>query len=217
MPQTFDDIYGGEFIKTATLEGTGWPLDVVIHDVSLGTLTDQVTKVEKPQIVLTFQGWENKKLGLTKTNADRLARMFGKDFYRWSGQPIQITLEKASAFGETHWPVRVVDTTEAQPQQPGQTQVAAPAPAAAPAPQPQPQISSDPIPGQVGPTTPSVGPQQPQGGQGPRVPGQPAGGPAGGPQAAPDPLNEMIGAGAQQGAQRGPGEPSDDFDDDIPF
>jgi hypothetical protein len=109
------DVFPSNYIKAADLKGR--TVTVVIADATIEKLG------EDRKLVLTFQGKE-KGLVTNKTNANRIAYMYGNNTDAWVGKEIALKAELVDFQGKTVEAIRV--------QPPAQR--AAPAPVAKPAP-----------------------------------------------------------------------------------
>ena len=68
-------------------------------------LEDRTGKMKK-QVAVSFVGRE-KRLGLNKTNAIRIADMHGHEVEGWKGKEITLIVERVEAFGEMKDAIRV--------------------------------------------------------------------------------------------------------------
>lgn len=71
------------------------------------------TKERKP--VVTLRG-KTKKWVLNKTNAKRIAKLYGPEATGWIGKSITLYMEKVKAFGEVHDAIRVRQEKPKKPQ-----------------------------------------------------------------------------------------------------
>lgn len=133
---SIQDIYGSaesNFLKSADLQGQS---PVVLIDTATVEEPD-FGDGKKPQIVLTFKGAQ-KKLGLNKTNAMELARLFGtEDWTRWQGQQIKLYVTKVKYKDQMVDAIRIFPELPMYAQQP-QTQQQFVAP-------PQPPVPTAPV------------------------------------------------------------------------
>lgn len=107
----YNDVYGGDFLKAESMPGH--PVQLHIRDIEVTSFEDRQTKESRKQIVLHFHRTD-KRLGLNKTNADRIAHMYGPETQNWIDKPIQLHLENVQAFGEIKPAIRVVLPPPAQ-------------------------------------------------------------------------------------------------------
>lgn len=105
---SFDDIYGGDFIKPDMLEH-GKRYVMTVSKVEFDTFVSRQSKKEEAQLVLHFRG-AKRKLGLSAVNAHRMVAMYGKNWENdWVGQKVVLHIgELVDAFGKTHTPVRIL-------------------------------------------------------------------------------------------------------------
>jgi hypothetical protein len=116
-----NDIYGGDFLKAEHLKQTGWPATYTIKNTEIVSYDDG-----KKQIALHFHETD-KKLGLNKTNANRIALTLGTEDWQhgWINHPITLMLEWVEFQGKTVEAIRV-PMPAMQPQAQPQQQAAAP-------------------------------------------------------------------------------------------
>lgn len=82
----------------------GRPVTLTMKEVKIEPVSSGGQTENKP--VLYFE--ESKKgMILNKTNAKRIAKLFGGETDEWTGQPIELYSEEVKAFGDTHNAVRV--------------------------------------------------------------------------------------------------------------
>lgn len=100
------------FIEGAMLEGR----DVVrvIRGVRAEEVSDPRTGGGLKKLALVFHG-TGKKLLLNKTNASRLAKLYGPDTDAWRDQPVTLYAEETKAFGQMRLTVRVREQRPAMP------------------------------------------------------------------------------------------------------
>jgi hypothetical protein len=114
-----------DWLRFTDLSG---PTNVTIVGVEMGVVTDKKTGKKRDQLVLTFDGWD-KKLGLNKTNAARLATLLGDDANMWVNHTITLYIEDGiqTENGGTTSGIRVLPMLPgAAPQQPKPRPGAAP-------------------------------------------------------------------------------------------
>jgi hypothetical protein len=97
MPTTddFDAIYGSKYFSVADLRGQ--QLRRKIGKVEVADLREKDGTTKRKWAVY-FEA-EDKPLVLNKTNAQKLAKVFGKDSSQWIGRPVELYAEMTS-FGE---------------------------------------------------------------------------------------------------------------------
>ena len=106
-------IYGGDWLRAEDLQDQ-WPLDVTVADWELVEFEDDKTGKTRKQVALTFIGRE-KRLGLNKTNANRIAELHGPEIANWVGKTITLVVERVEAFG------KLMDAIRVQYEQPAQS------------------------------------------------------------------------------------------------
>ena len=96
------DIYGGDFLKAEHIQDR-WPVQVTIKASEIVKYDDG-----KRQIALHFNETD-KKLGLNKTNANRIAETLGNEDWQgaWIGQTITLVLENVEFQGKMGPAIRV--------------------------------------------------------------------------------------------------------------
>lgn len=100
-----NDIYGGDWLRADDLKGH-WPATVTIAGWDLAEFQDDRTGAKKKQVALSFQG-ADKRLGLNKTNAARIAEHHGTVVEHWIGKQITLIVERVDAFGKITDAIRV--------------------------------------------------------------------------------------------------------------
>jgi hypothetical protein len=91
------------YLEGAALKGS--TLTLTIRDIRIEEMKSHKSKKEEKH-VLYFR--ENAKgFVLNKTNAKRIAQMYGPTTGAWEGKPITLYTEQVQAFGETHNALRV--------------------------------------------------------------------------------------------------------------
>ena len=110
-----NDIYGGDFLKAEHLENN-WPVTYHIKSTEVVSYDDG-----KKQVALHFHETD-KKLGLNKTNATRLAMAYGTEDWQndWIDKPVRLVLEYVEFQGKTVKAIRVPmpSVQPPRPQQP---------------------------------------------------------------------------------------------------
>jgi hypothetical protein len=91
----FDSIYGSKYFSVSDLRGEQPRRR--IGKVEIGDLKEKDGSTKRKYVVY-FEG-EDKPLVLNKTNADKLAKMFGKDRSKWIGHVVELYAEMTT-FGE---------------------------------------------------------------------------------------------------------------------
>lgn len=97
-----------KYFPTGFIDESDLPEDVTVTvaGVALETLTRPGGDKDE-KVVVTFKG-AKKKLVLNKTNATRIAKMYGNDTEQWLGKPVTLYFDPTIKFGrETVGGVRV--------------------------------------------------------------------------------------------------------------
>jgi len=100
-----NEIYGGDWLRAADLQGR-WPAAVTIAGWEMVEFEDDRTGKMKKQVALSFVG-RDKRLGLNKTNANRIADSHGPEVENWAGKSITLIVERVEAFGKLTDAIRV--------------------------------------------------------------------------------------------------------------
>ena len=102
---SINEVYGSEWLRAADLEGH-WPATVTIAGWETVEFQDDRTGATKKQVALSFTG-RDKRLGLNKTNANRIADLYGLEVETWPGKSIVLIVERVEAFGKITDAIRV--------------------------------------------------------------------------------------------------------------
>ncbi len=86
----------------------------VIQGARPEEVSDPRTGGKIKKLALHFHG-TGKRLLLNKTNAKRLAKLFGPDTDAWRDQPVELHAEEVRAFGAVHNTVRIGEAKPAMP------------------------------------------------------------------------------------------------------
>ncbi len=93
-----NEVFPSKYVKAADLKGE--EVNVVISDVTMELLGDD------RKLVLRFQG-RNKGMVCNKTNAQRIAHLYGQDTDGWIGKEIVLASEMVDYQGKTMEGLRV--------------------------------------------------------------------------------------------------------------
>ena len=83
---TIDEIYGGDAMLMKA-EDIKEPVPAIIESIEVREFISK--EGPKKKLVITLKGF-TKKLVCNKTNANRIAATYGKDYSKWTGKKIQI-------------------------------------------------------------------------------------------------------------------------------
>jgi hypothetical protein len=96
-----NDIYGGAYLRADDIENN-WPVTYTIKSTEIVSYEDG-----KKQVALNFHEID-KKLGLNKTNANRIAMIYGDDWeHGWIDKKVKLVLEYVDFQGKTVKAIRV--------------------------------------------------------------------------------------------------------------
>jgi F0F1-type ATP synthase alpha subunit len=105
-----NEVFPSNYIKSEDLQGRDVP--VTISQATMEKLGDDT------KLVLHFQG-KTKGMVCNKTNANRIAYLYGDDTDAWEGKEIVLTSEFVEFQGRTVKGLRVKPPSNPQPQQNG--------------------------------------------------------------------------------------------------
>ena len=104
----------------------GRPVVLTMNKVVTEPVVGQGGKVEE-KLILYFK--ETKKgLILNKTNAKRIAKLYGGETDSWADKVVELYTEEVKAFGETHNAVRIREAQQVKQAQKSKAQAAASTP-----------------------------------------------------------------------------------------
>lgn len=97
-----NELYPSRFLSADDIDGE---VPVIIASLGFEKMKDNDGK-EQDKPILSFLKVE-KGLVLNKTNAQRIADIYGDETDNWVGKKITLCTESVTAFGETKWAIRV--------------------------------------------------------------------------------------------------------------
>lgn len=105
-------LYPSNYLGGHDLGGKEWTLTIESLDPRHKLRQKDNTFEEKP--VLRFKG-ASKLMVLNKTNAERIAKLYGDELLDWIGKPVTLMTEKVYAFGKNHDALRIKEVIPEQP------------------------------------------------------------------------------------------------------
>lgn len=120
---TMKELYPSKYLKADDVDEQGGEVAGIIKGVRLEEMQDsEGVKEDKP--VLYFSNLP-KGMALNRTNADRIAAVYGPETEEWRGKVVTLYTEQVTAFGKTTNAIRL----RVQKPKPVAAAAAAPAPA----------------------------------------------------------------------------------------
>lgn len=101
----------GEYLAAVELAEDGTPYTLAIEDVRVIDLEDFKTGKQVGKAVLFWAG-RPRGMVLNKTNARRLAAMFGDETEAWKGKRMTFHREQVMAFGKREAGIRVIGSPD---------------------------------------------------------------------------------------------------------
>lgn len=100
-----NEMYPSRYLSADDIDGD---TPAIIANIKFEKMKDN-NGVEQDKPCLYFLRVE-KPLVLNKTNAERIASMYGDETDAWAGKKVVLTKEMVTAFGESKWALRIKPT-----------------------------------------------------------------------------------------------------------
>lgn len=97
-----NELYPSRFLSADDIDGE---VPVTIASITFEKMKDNEGKEQDKPVMLFLK--VDKGLVLNKTNAQRIAEIYGDETDNWPGKKITLYTESVTAFGETKWAIRV--------------------------------------------------------------------------------------------------------------